>query len=152
MPGPEANLNYHTLNRDFARNLCKAHQRRPYCTAADHFTRYLKEDPTLEPQRRAFPLRRRAGKGVRFRFKLSKIGARGHRRALGAGAPTSSTSARSRTASATSAGCRRGEAASAPTTYTLFARDLAGNTSTATGDVRVKAPPSGSHGTRLRSA
>ena len=23
-PGPEANLNYHTLNRDFARNLCKA--------------------------------------------------------------------------------------------------------------------------------
>ena len=45
-PGPEANLNYHTLNRDFARNLCKGTSDPAYCDAADHFTQYLKQDPT----------------------------------------------------------------------------------------------------------
>jgi hypothetical protein len=71
-PGPEANLNYHTLNRDFSRNLCRATDATAYCTAAKHFTRYLKEDPTLEPVR-AVPAPATAGRGVRFRFRLSKI-------------------------------------------------------------------------------
>src|SRR5204863_7385681 len=72
-PGREANLNYHTLNRDFARNLCKATAAEPYCTAAANFTRYLKEDPALDPYR-PVPSPAVAGSGVRFRFRLSKVG------------------------------------------------------------------------------
>src|SRR2546421_1497312 len=71
-PGNEADLNYHTLNRDFAQSLCKATKAEPYCRATDHFTRYLKEDPTLDPHR-AVPSPATAGKGVKFRFRLSKI-------------------------------------------------------------------------------
>jgi hypothetical protein len=135
-PGGEANLNYHTLNRDFARNLCRATKAESYCKASDNFTAYLKEDPRLEPAA-AFPSPARAGRGVRFRFKLSKISrvnivvrSESGRTYLGTGATFS-----------------RGEryfrwvppAAKRERTYTfkLSARDLAGNTNTATGDVRV---------------
>jgi hypothetical protein len=72
-PGYEADLNYHTLNRDFARNLCKATKADAYCDEADRFTKYLKQDPSVEPYR-AVPSPARAGRGVRFKFKLSKIG------------------------------------------------------------------------------
>ena len=72
-PGHEANLNYHTLNRDFARNLCRATKAESYCTASDNFTAYLKEDPTLDPHRAA-PSPGVAGKGIKFRYRLSKIG------------------------------------------------------------------------------
>ena len=81
VPGAEANLNYHTLNRDFARNLCKGTGDPAYCGAADAFTRYLKEDPTLDPQR-AVPSPAVGGKGVRFKFRLSKIGRVGRDRAV----------------------------------------------------------------------
>ena len=72
-PGYEADLNYHTLNRDFARNLCKATKADAYCDEADRFTKYLKQDPSVEPYR-AVPSPARAGRGVRFKFRLSKVG------------------------------------------------------------------------------
>src|SRR3954452_6075283 len=135
-PGPEASLNYHTLNRDFARNLCKATKAESYCTAAAHFTKYLKEDPALDPAV-AVPAPARAGRGVKFRFTLSKISrvnivvkSESGRTYLGTGATFSHgrryfrwvppRAKRERTYS-----------------FSLFARDLAGNTSTAKGDVRV---------------
>ena len=44
---PEANLNYHTLNRDFARNLCRATNGRVLLQGRRATSRtYLKEDPS----------------------------------------------------------------------------------------------------------
>ncbi|MGH2979356.1 MAG: D-glucuronyl C5-epimerase family protein [Solirubrobacterales bacterium] len=137
--GPEASLNYHTLNRDFARNLCRGTSERAYCDAADAFTRYLTEDPTLEPQR-AVPSPAVAGRGVRFRFRVSKIGRVGV--VVRAGG---------RTYLSTSASFSRGNRyirwvpprlrRERTYEYTLYARDLAGNSSSATGEVRVKGAP-----------
>jgi D-glucuronyl C5-epimerase-like protein len=137
--GPEANLNYHTLNRDFARNLCRGTSEAAYCNAADAFTRYLKEDPTLDPHRAA-PSPAVGGRGVRFRFRLSKIGR--------VGVVVRSDG---RTYLSTSASFPRGERyirwvpprlrAERTYEYTLYARDLAGNASSVTGEVRVKAAP-----------
>jgi len=135
-PGHEANLNYHTLNRDFARNLCKATKAESYCTESDRFTAYLKEPPKLDPAA-AFPSPARAGKGVRIRFKLSKISrvnvvvrSESGRTYLGTGATFSHGERYFRWVP---------PAAKRERTYTfkLSARDLAGNTNTATGDVRV---------------
>ena len=136
--GPEANLNYHTLNRDFARNLCKGTSDPAYCGAADAFTRYLKEDPTLDPQR-AVPSPAVGGRGVRFKFRLSKIGRVGV--VVRAGAKTYLS---------TSASFTHGDRyirwvppklkSERTYEYTLYARDLAGNSSSTTGELRVKAP------------
>ena len=138
-PGPEASLNYHTLNRDFARNLCKATKAAEYCTAADNFTTYLKEDPTLEPFGAA-PSPALAGRGVKFRFKLSKIGR------VGIVVKESSSG---RTYLSTSASFAHGERffrwvapkLKGEHTYdfTLSARDLAGNSSSVKGQIRVVA-------------
>ena len=138
-PGPEANLNYHTLNRDFARNLCQGTSEQVYCDAADHFTTYLKEDPALDPHR-AVPSPAVAGKGVRLRFKLSKVGRVG-----------AVVRADGKTYLSTSASFTRGERwirwvppalkRERTYTYTLYAKDLAGNTSSAQGEVRVKPAP-----------
>jgi hypothetical protein len=137
--GPEASLNYHTLNRDFARNLCKGTAEPAYCTAADHFTEYLKQDPTVEPHR-AVPSPATAGKGVKFRFKLSKVGRVGIVVRYGG-----------KTYLSTSAGFTRGERyirwvpprlkTERTYSYTLYARDLAGNSSSAEGKVRVRPAP-----------
>jgi hypothetical protein len=140
--GAEANLNYHTLNRDFARRLCKITSAAPYCTAADHFTRYLKEDPSLEPFGPT-PAPARAGRGVRFYFTLSKVGRVGITvRAEGGGRIYLSTSApfsrgkhSFRWIPPRSAGERTYE-------YSLFAKDLAGNSRSASGTLRVKRGPS----------
>jgi hypothetical protein len=136
--GPEANLNYHTLNRDFARNLCRGTSDPAYCGAADAFTRYLKEDPTLDPHR-AVPSPAVGGRGVRFRFRVSKIGRVGV--VVRAGG---------RTYLSTSASFARGDryirwvpprlASERTYEYTLYARDLAGNSSSVTGEVRVRPP------------
>jgi hypothetical protein len=136
-PGPEASLNYHTLNRDFARTLCKATKAAEYCTAADNFTTYLKEDPTLDPFG-AVPSPAVAGKGVKFRFKLSKIGR------VGIIVKESSSG---RTYLSTSASFTHGNRffrwvppkLKGVHTYdfTLYARDLAGNSSSVKGEIRV---------------
>jgi hypothetical protein len=137
-PGHEANLNYHTLNRDFARNLCKATKASAYCTASDHFTEYLKDDPALDPYR-AVPSPAKARKGVKFRFRLSKIGRAGivvkdeasHRTYLS----TSAFLAHGNHWFRWVPPKRRGEHTY---TYTLYARDLAGNSSSVDGDLRVR--------------
>ena len=76
-----------------------------YCEAADHFTQYFKLDPTVDPHQ-AVPSPAVAGKGVRFRFKLSKVGRVGIVVRHGGG-PTCPRARRSSTESATSAGCLR---------------------------------------------
>jgi D-glucuronyl C5-epimerase C-terminus len=139
-PGPEANLNYHRLNRDFARNLCRGTSDPAYCGASERFTRYLEEDPTVDPHR-AVPAPAVAGRGVRFRFRLSKVGRVGIVVRFGGKAYLS-----------TSAPFSRGERyirwvpprvkTERTYTYTLHARDLAGNSSSSEGEVRVRPAPS----------
>jgi hypothetical protein len=136
-PGAEANLNYHTLNRDFARNLCKLTDADPYCTAADHFSEYLRDDPTLDPHRPA-PAPARGGKGVRFQFTLSKVSRVGIT-VTGGGRTYLSTSG-------SFAHGKRYFRWVPPRTksertydYRLFARDLAGNTGSVDGTLRVQA-------------
>jgi hypothetical protein len=136
-PGHEANLNYHTLNRDFARNLCKATKAPAYCTATDHFTEYLKTDPALDPFR-AVPSPAKGGKGVKFRFRLSKIGRVGI---------VVKDDASGRTYLSTNTFLAYGShwfrwvppkrSGEHTYTYTLYARDLAGNSSSVDGDLRV---------------
>ena len=138
-PGPEASVNYHTLNRDFARNLCRATEVPVYCDASEHFTRYFKEDPTVDPHG-AVPSPAVAGRGVRFRFNLSKVGRVGIVVRYGGRAYLS-----------TSASFPHGEryirwvpprvTNERTYTYTLFARDLVGNSASASGEVRVKGAP-----------
>jgi len=138
-PGHEANLNYHTLNRDFARNLCKATKADAYCKAADHFTEYLKTDPTLDPSG-AVPSPAAPGKGVKFRFDLSKVGRVGIVVKNGAKTflSTSVSFAHGKHYFRWIAPRRRSEQTY---TYTLYARDLAGNSSSVTGEIRVKGKP-----------
>ena len=111
---------------------------RPTATPPTHFTRYLKEDPTLDPQR-AVPSPAARGKGVRFRFRLSKIGRVGVVvRAGGTHVSLHQRVVRARRALhplGPAAGC----SSERTYEYTLYARDLAGNSSSATGEVRVKA-------------
>jgi hypothetical protein len=138
-PGPEASLNYHTLNRDFARNLCRGTEEAVYCDASDRFTQYLKQDPTVDPHR-AVPSPAVAGRGVRFRFKLSKVGRVGIVVRNGG-----------RTYMSTSGYFQHGQryirwvpprvSSERTYTYTLFARDLVGNSASASGEVRVKGAP-----------
>ena len=138
-PGPEANVNYHVLNRDFSRNLCRGTAEPVYCEAADHFTQYLKQDPTVDPHG-AVPAPAVAGRGVRFRFKLSKVGRVGIVVRHGG-----------KTYLSTSASFAHGEryirwvpprASDDRTyTYTLFAKDLVGNSASAEGEVRVQGAP-----------
>ena len=135
-PGAEANLNYHTLNRDFARKLCRLTLALAYCAAADHFTRYLHEDPRLDPYGPA-PAPARGGRGVKFQFTLSKVGRVGI-----------TVSATGRTYLATSAYFSHGKhylrwvpprlRSERTYDYRLSARDLAGNTASVTGTLRVK--------------
>ncbi len=146
-PGHEANLNYHTLNRDFSQTLCKATGAPAYCTAAARFTSYLKKDPTLEPYK-AVPSPARVGKGVRFKFRLSKIG----RVVI-----VVKDSGSGKTYLSTSTSLARGDhwfrwvppKRDGEHTYefALYARDLAGNSSTAKGEVRVRGSRPGKSGT-----
>jgi len=147
-PGPEADLNYHTLNRDFSRRLCRATSVQQYCDAADKFSRYLREPPELDPHR-AVPSPAVAGRGVKFRFTLSKVGR------VGITVTDASLSARvsprarsARTYLSTSAPFSRGKRffrwvpprSSRERTYAykLSARDLAGNSGSVSGTIRVK--------------
>jgi hypothetical protein len=137
-PGAEADLNYHTLNRDFSKYLCQATNADAYCAAADNFTRYLKEDPKLDPHR-AVPSPATAGRGVVFRFRLSKISKVGIVvKESGSGKIYLSTSAVLPWGARWFRWIPPKFAGEHTYTYTLYARDLAGNSSSVTGDVRVK--------------
>jgi D-glucuronyl C5-epimerase C-terminus len=137
-PGHEASLNYHTLNRDFSQTLCKVTGAPVYCTAADRFTRYLKEDPRLDPFS-AVPSPARSGKGVRFKFRLSKVGRVGI---------VVKDAASGRTYLSTSASFEHGDhyfrwvppqrAGEHTYDYALYARDLAGNSASVKDQVRVR--------------
>jgi hypothetical protein len=145
-PGAEANLNYHVLNRDFARNLCKATALAAYCDAADNFTRYLKEKPELRPLAAA-PSPATAGKSVRFHFTLSKVGRVGITVRSGSAVAAGKRARAARTYLSTSLFLRRGKhfftwvppRRSGERTYEfrLFARDLAGNSRLETGTLQV---------------
>jgi D-glucuronyl C5-epimerase C-terminus len=153
-PGPEADLNYHKLNRDFSRRLCNAIESSAYCDAADNFSRYLREPPKIKSHR-AVPAPAAGGRGVKFRFELSKIGRVGIVVTDGASSTARRTGKRrvkgraARTYLSTSAPFSRGGhffrwvpprlGSERTYTYKLFARDLAGNSSSATGTLRVKA-------------
>ena len=100
---------------------------------------YLKEDPTAGSGAR----RSRTGPGRQGRASSAsscrRSGAWASPCAPAATHVPRRPARRSRTASATSAGCRRASKRERTYTYTLFARDLAGNTASTTGDVRVQA-------------
>jgi hypothetical protein len=137
--GAEANLNYHTLNRDFARRLCRITSADPYCNAAGNFTRYLKEDPTLGPFGPA-PAPARAGKGVRFHFTLSKVGRLGIT-VRGSGNTYLSTSAPFSRGRHSFRWVPPRSKQERTYDYSLFARDLAGNSHSESGTLRVKPKP-----------
>ena len=142
-PGREADLNYHKLQRDFLKRLCTRVQEtfgRPadniYCTTATHFTDYLKTPPTLTSVRAA-PAPVRQGRRTAVRFNLSKISRVGLTVKNGAGKIVFSTSASfaygSRRIYWTAPGKKTGTY-----TYSLSAKDLAGNRSDpTTGNIRV---------------
>jgi hypothetical protein len=134
--GAEASLNYHLLNRDFARRLCGLTDAAQYCEAADNFDLYLEEDPTLNPFG-ASPDPAKGGRAVSFRFTLSKVGRVGIT-VTGGG----------RTYLSTSAAFAHGRhyfrwvpprvSHERSYEYKLVARDLAGNTGSEVGELSVK--------------
>jgi hypothetical protein len=137
-PGAEANLNYHTLNRDFARKLCRITTAPEYCTSADNFASYLRAAPTLQPFAAA-PAPATGGRGVRFHFTLSKVGRVGI---------TVKESESGRVYLSTSAPFSHGVhffrwvpprmKREHTYDYTLLATDLAGNKASEQGTIRVK--------------
>jgi len=137
-PGTEANLNYHTLNRDFSRYLCEATKAGAYCNAADRFTRYLKEDPRLDSYR-AVPSPATPGRGVKFRFRLSKISKVGIVvKESGSGKVYLSTSAFLPFGERWFGWIPPKRGGVHTYKYTLYAHDLAGNSSSVEGELRVK--------------
>jgi hypothetical protein len=130
-PGVEDSLDYHELVTGFLQQLCTRTGSSVYCTAAQHFTSYLKTPPVLTQ----LTLRARTGHPFALRFRLSKashvgIAVRGD----------------SSTPLYTSAGFGYGvnhftvPALHTPGSYsvTLNATDLAGNYTQATGSLTVR--------------
>lgn len=131
----ESDLGYHKLLRDFLTQLCKRTQTEQYCSAEQHFTEYL----TLPPQVQVLERTLTARKSGKLRFKLSKISrislkvsrngttvATINPGVLSRGTKTLSWTAPRKTG-----------------TYelTVTATDLAGNTASATGDIKVRKRP-----------
>ncbi|HEX6025995.1 MAG TPA: D-glucuronyl C5-epimerase family protein [Solirubrobacter sp.] len=65
----ESDLGYHKLLRDFLVELCKRTAAEQYCSAHEHFTLYLSEPPEVEVLERTL----RPNRSGTLRFKLSKI-------------------------------------------------------------------------------
>jgi D-glucuronyl C5-epimerase C-terminus len=65
----ESDLGYHTLLRDFLRNLCDRTETVIYCDTAASFSRYLREPPELQLLTRRVRVRRQ----VLVRFEVSKV-------------------------------------------------------------------------------
>lgn len=87
--GAESDLGYHTLLRDFLRNLCDRTRTEIYCETGTGFTRYLKEPPEL----RLLTRRVTARKSVRVQFEVSKVSRVGMTIRRGDGTTVLSTSA-----------------------------------------------------------
>ena len=112
-PGPRGEPQLPHAQPRLRRNLCKATKAESYCTEADHFTAYLKEDPKLDPAA-AFPSP--AGPAGAFGSASSCRRSRGSRSSCaGVGAHLPRHRRDLPTASATSAGCRRPRSVSART-------------------------------------
>jgi hypothetical protein len=65
----ESDLHYHLVLRDFVGSLCDRTDEPVYCTAESHFTEYLTRPPELKLR----TARLRGGKAGAIRFRLSKI-------------------------------------------------------------------------------
>jgi hypothetical protein len=128
---PESDLGYHTLVRDFLDSLCTRTAAPEYCSAAAHFTFYLKSPP--KPQ--VLESNLRAGKTGRLRFKLDKVSRVSVKIARGAqvvdtrGLGTVGRGSRWLAWKPRHSGSY---------TISVSASDLAGNPATATGAVEVK--------------
>jgi len=130
--GAESDLSYHTLLRDFLRNLCDRVDVEVYCAAATTFTRNLREPPLMTLLTRR--LRARSDALVRFDLsKVSRVGMTIRRMRDG------------KVVLATSASVSRGghaygwEVPPSPGTYevTLTGTDLVGNVGRASGTIEV---------------
>jgi D-glucuronyl C5-epimerase-like protein len=131
--GPESDLGYHELLRDFLRNLCDRTGTDVYCTEADRFTQDLRTPPDTALVTHHVPAKRSAL--VRFRLdKISRVGMtirRGNHTLLA----TSATVSRGTHAYVWQAPARPGSY-----DVTLLATDLAGNSARAAGTLVVVAP------------
>ena len=128
---PESDLGYHTLLRDFLDQLCRRTGASEYCSAAAHFTFYLKQPPKTQVLESDL----RAGKTGRLRFKLDKISRVSVKIAQGARIVDT------RGLGTVGRGTRWlswKPAHSGSYAVTVSASDLAGNPATATGTVEVK--------------
>ena len=100
----------------------------PYCTAADNFTRYLQRGSAARRRSAPLPLRRAAGAACGSTSRSRRSAASGSRVASRRAHVPLDERAASPAASTTSAGCRRACKRERTYDYSLFARDLAGNT------------------------
>jgi D-glucuronyl C5-epimerase-like protein len=128
---PESDLGYHTLLRDFLNQLCVRTNAPEYCSAAAHFSFYLKQPPKTQ----VLESNLRAGKTGRLRFKLDKISRVSVKIARGA------TTIDTRGLGTVGRGTRWlawKPQHSGAYTVTVTASDLAGNPATASGTVDVK--------------
>ena len=131
----ESDLGYHKLLRDFLTQLCRRTATVQYCSAGQHFTRYLTTPPVVS----VLPRTLVAKKSGKLRFKLSKISrinveiTRGSTRVstmslgvLGRGTKTIKWTAPKKTGAYT---------------LSVIATDLANNTASASGEVTVSKRP-----------
>ncbi len=70
MGGPESDLTYHRLLRDFLRDLCERNKVEVYCTTATRFTTYLEQHPRIKLLAVGGA---RVGRTVPITFELSKL-------------------------------------------------------------------------------
>jgi len=127
----ESDLSYHRLLRDFLRGLCDRTERSVYCNAETNLTEYLSEPPELE----LVSERVRAGTDSLLRFRVSKISRVTMRVAYGSKLVFSHSVVvgyGNRTYTWKVPRSERGVHA-----WQVTATDLAGNTSTEQGELRV---------------
>jgi hypothetical protein len=127
----ESSLHYHELTRDFLKSLCDRLADDVYCPARERFDAYLAEPPAVDLRTR----RVRAGTSARLRLNLSKISRvsvrvrQGGRQVF---ARTGVTLGRGTRTVSWKVPRRTGRRA-----WTVTATDLAGNTTSTRGQLRV---------------
>jgi hypothetical protein len=131
----ESDLGYHKLLRDFLVQLCRRTAAAEYCGAEQHFTTYLTTPPVVQ----VLPRTLRPKRSGKLRFKLSKIA----RVSLRVTRGTTTVAiinpgvlGRGTKSLAWTAPKRSGDYA-----LTVTATDLAGNTATAAGELRIQKRP-----------